>query len=67
MDRRTDGVLRPNGLGDRADLVDFEQQAVAGLFVHCLLDPLGIGHGQVVTYDLMGHCLSSSGQADVAV
>lgn len=48
------GVLRLDGLGHGADLVDLEQQTVAGLLVHCLLDPLGIGHSEVVSYDLIG-------------
>lgn len=47
------GVLRLDGLSDRANLVDFKQQTVAGLLVHCLLDPLWVGDSQVVTYDLI--------------
>lgn len=47
-------VLRLDGLSHRADLVDFKQQAVTGLLVHSLLDPLGVGHCQVVSYDLIG-------------
>ena len=37
-----------DGLGDRADLVDLEKEAVAGFFVDCHLDPLGVGHRQVL-------------------
>lgn len=48
------GVLRLDGLGHGADLVHFEQQTVAGLLVDGLLDPLRIGHCQVVTDDLIG-------------
>ena len=47
-----DGDSRLDGLGDGADLVDLEQEAVAGLDVHGLLDALGVGHGQVVPDDL---------------
>lgn len=56
LHRWTDGQtdLRLDGLGHGADLVDLEQQTVAGLLVHCLLDPLGIGHCEVVSYDLIG-------------
>lgn len=36
---RSDVNSRLNGLGDRANLVHFEQQAVAGLFIHSLLYP----------------------------
>ena len=48
------GHSRLQGLCDGADLVDFEQQTVAGLLLHSCLDPLGIGHSQVVSYDLIG-------------
>lgn len=48
------GALRLDGLGDGANLVDFEQQTVAGLLVNSLLDPLGVGHCQVVSYNLKG-------------
>ena len=37
-----------DGLRNRSDLVDLEEEAVAGFFVHCHLDPLGVGHGQVL-------------------
>lgn len=43
-----------NGFGDGADLVDLEQQAVACLLLDGGLDPLGVGHGQVVADDLDG-------------
>lgn len=43
-----------DGLGDGADLVDLEQQAVAGLLLDGGGDPLGVGHGQVVANDLDG-------------
>lgn len=48
------GFLRLDGLGDGADLVHFEQQAVAGLLLHGLLDPLWVGDSQVISYDLGG-------------
>lgn len=63
MDRRREGwtegetdghVLRLDGLCDGADLVDFEQQTVAGLLLHRLLDPLWVGHRQVISYNLIG-------------
>ena len=47
-----DQYLRLQGLCDGADLVDLEQQAVAGLVGHTLGDALGIGDGQIITYHL---------------
>lgn len=46
------GHSRLQGLGDRADLVDLEQQAVAGLLGHALGDALGVGDREVVTHHL---------------
>lgn len=43
---------RLKGLGDGSDLVDFEQQAVAGLVRHGFSDTLGVGHGEVITHHL---------------
>lgn len=43
---------RLKGLGDGADLVDFEQQAVAGLIRHSFGDALGVGHCEVITHHL---------------
>merc|ERR1719259_81642 len=39
-------------LSDRADLVDLEEEAVAGLLVDGRLDASGVGDGQVVSDDL---------------
>lgn len=47
-------ALRLDGLCNGANLVDFEQQTVAGLLVNSLLDSLRIGHGQVISYNLTG-------------
>ena len=41
-----------DGLGDASDLVDLEEEAVAGLVLHGHLDALRVGHGQVVAHDL---------------
>lgn len=49
------GHLRLDGFGDRADLVDFEQQAVAGPLFQGTLYPLGVGDGQVVPHHLDPH------------
>jgi hypothetical protein len=38
-----------DSLGDGADLVDLEEESVAGLELNSLLDKLGVGDGQVVT------------------
>lgn len=46
------GHSRLQGLGDGADLVDLEQQAVAGLLGHALGDALGVGDREVVTHHL---------------
>lgn len=43
---------RLKGLCDGADLVDFEQQAVAGLIRHSFGDALGVGHCKVITHHL---------------
>lgn len=44
--------LRLKGLSDRSDLVDFEQQAVAGLVRHGFSNTLGVGHSEVITHHL---------------
>lgn len=43
-----------NGLGDGADLVDLQQQAVAGLLLNGSLDTLGIGDSQIIADNLNG-------------
>lgn len=43
---------RLDGFCDRADLIDLEQQTVAGLLLHCPLDALGVGHRQVIAHYL---------------
>lgn len=45
---------RLQGLGDGADLVDFEQQAVAGFLGHTLGDAFGVGDREVVAHHLNG-------------
>lgn len=47
--------VRLYGLSDGADLVDFEQQAVAGSLLCSFLYPLGVGHRQVVPDNLDPH------------
>lgn len=47
--------LRLNGLSDGADLVNFEQQTVAGFLLYSLLNAFGVCHCQVVPYDLDVH------------
>ena len=44
--------LRLDRLGDGADLVDLEQEAVARLLLDGGLDAEGVGHGQVIADDL---------------
>ena len=39
-------------LGDGSDLVDLQQETVTGLLLNGSLDPLGVGHSQVITDDL---------------
>lgn len=41
-----------DSFSDRTDLVDLEQQTVAGLFFQCPLDTLWVGHRQVITHNL---------------
>lgn len=43
---------RLQGLSDRADLVDFKQQAIAGLFGHTLGDAFRVGDCEVITHHL---------------
>ena len=45
-------VAGGDGLGDGADLVDLEEEAVAGLLVHGGLDALGVGDGEIVADEL---------------
>lgn len=47
--------VRLYGLGDRADLVHFEQQAVAGSLLSSFLYSLGVGHRQVIPNNLDPH------------
>lgn len=49
---RCSGHLRLQGLCDRADLIDFEEQAVAGLFCHTLGNAFGVGDSEVITHHL---------------
>lgn len=44
--------LRSHGLRDRANLIDFKQQAVAGLLLHGLADAIRVGHREVVSNHL---------------
>lgn len=46
------GHSRLQGLCNGADLVDFEQQAVARLLSHTLGDALGVGDSEVITHHL---------------
>lgn len=46
------GHSRLEGLCDRANLVDLQQQAVAGLFWYSLSNAFGVGHSQIVTHHL---------------
>lgn len=46
------GNLRLDGLRDGTNLVNLEQETVAGLLLDGGLDTEGVGHGQVVTNDL---------------
>ena len=48
---------RLDGLCNRADLVDFQQQAVAGLLLDGSLYPARVGHSQIVSNHL--HSLNS--------
>lgn len=43
---------RLDGLRDRSNLVDFEQEAVAGLLFNSSLNALGVCHRQVVSHYL---------------
>ena len=45
-------VVRGDGLRDGADLVHLQQEAVTSLLVDSRLDPLGVGHRQIVAHDL---------------
>lgn len=55
MSRKRKADVRLYGLSDGADLVDFEQQAVAGSLLSCFLYPLRVGHRQVVPDNLDPH------------
>lgn len=43
---------RLDGFGHRANLVDLQQQAVAGLLLNGLGNPLGVGNCEVIPHDL---------------
>lgn len=43
---------RLDGLSHGANLVDLQQQAVAGLLLNSLGDPLGVGDREVIPHDL---------------
>lgn len=47
--------LRLDGLRDGSNLVDFEQEAVAGLLFNSSLDALGVCHRQVIAHYLNPH------------
>lgn len=47
--------LRLDGLCDRSNLVDFEQEAVAGLLFNSSLNALGVRHRQVISHYLNPH------------
>lgn len=44
--------LRSQRLGDAANLIDFQQQTVAGLLLHGPGDASGVGDGEVVSNNL---------------
>ena len=52
-----------DGLCDGADLVDLQQETVARLFLDGHVDPLGVGHGQIVADDLDGRLGGQVGPA----
>lgn len=41
-----------DGFSDGTNLVDLEQQTVAGLFLHCPLNTLWVGYCQVIAHNL---------------
>lgn len=43
---------RSHRFRDSADLVDFQQQTVAGFLLHSLADAIWVGHCQIVSNDL---------------
>jgi hypothetical protein len=45
---------RPQRLTHGADLIDFQEQGIAGLLLHSASDAGWIGHGQIVAHDLDG-------------
>lgn len=47
--------LRLDGLCDRSNLVDFEQEAVAGFLFNSSLNALGVRHCQVISHYLNPH------------
>lgn len=53
--------LRSQRLGDCSDLVDFQQQAVAGFFLHSFADASGVGHREVVSNHLDVCAVSEAG------
>lgn len=58
---RVPGYSRLEGLCDRADLVDLQQQAIAGLFCYGLSNAFGVGHSQIVTHHLDAGAASELG------
>ncbi len=44
--------LRLQGFGNTSDLVDFEQQAVASLLLHCVSNAFGVGDSKVISHHL---------------
>lgn len=45
-------ALRSDGLGHGADLVDFQQQTVAGFHIHSLANTIWVGHSQIIANHL---------------
>lgn len=43
---------RLQGFGNTPDLVDFEQQAVASLVLHCISNAFGVGDSEIISHDL---------------
>lgn len=54
---------RLDGLCDRANLVDFKQQAVAGLFLHGSLYPARVSDCQIVSNHLQMYTTQLQGDA----
>lgn len=45
-----------NGFRQGADLVDFQEQSIAGLRLNSSLDALGVGHSQVIAFHIVSVC-----------